>query len=93
MDTNKEKLISKSSATGTYEKTTIAGETVSAFVPVALSQDIIASLGTDSYDRLERADSAIEGLVGMGIVKEITGKRRDRVFVYDKYLHILSEGP
>lgn len=65
MDTNKENLISKSSATGTYEKTTIAGETVSAFVPVALSQDIIASLGTDSYDRLERANRALGRLDGI----------------------------
>jgi Fic family protein len=28
----------------------------------------------------------------LGIVKEITGKRRDRVFAYSKYLAVLSEG-
>ena len=28
----------------------------------------------------------------LGIVKEITGKRRDRVFAYSKYLDILNEG-
>jgi Fic family protein len=38
-------------------------------------------------------NSAVEGLAEIGIVKEITGKKRDRVFVYDEYLRILSEGP
>ena len=28
----------------------------------------------------------------LGIVKEITGKRRDRVFAYSKYLAVLNEG-
>src|SRR6056297_1674430 len=65
MDANEENLISKFSVTGSYEKTTIAGESVSAFVPVAFSQDIVASLGTDSYDRLERANSALGRLDGI----------------------------
>jgi len=65
MDANEENLISKFSVTGSYEKTTIAGESVSAFVPVALSQDIVASLGTDSYDRLERANRALGRLDGI----------------------------
>ena len=38
------------------------------------------------------ATRAMELLVGKGIAREITGKRRDRLFVYDKYLAILDEG-
>jgi Fic family protein len=36
--------------------------------------------------------SAIEHLVGLKMVREITGKQRDRLFVYDKYLEQLQEG-
>ena len=36
--------------------------------------------------------SAMEALVHQGIAQEITGKRRDRLFVYDQYLSILNEG-
>ncbi|MCX6141330.1 MAG: Fic family protein [Candidatus Kapabacteria bacterium] len=35
---------------------------------------------------------AMEILTSMGIVREITGKQRNRVFVYDAYLGILNEG-
>ncbi|MDE0428206.1 MAG: Fic family protein [Caldilineaceae bacterium] len=38
------------------------------------------------------ATRAMELLVEKGIAREITGKRRDRLFVYDKYLAILDEG-
>jgi Fic family protein len=36
--------------------------------------------------------SALETLIKLKIVKESTGKRRDRLFAYPRYLHILSEG-
>jgi len=36
--------------------------------------------------------SAIASLGGLGIVREITGKQRDRAYVYDRYLQILDEG-
>jgi DNA-binding transcriptional regulator GbsR (MarR family) len=36
--------------------------------------------------------SAMEVLVELGIARELTGKRRNRLFVYDGYLGILSEG-
>ena len=36
--------------------------------------------------------SAMELLVSQGIAREITGKRRHRLFVYDQYLSILNEG-
>jgi hypothetical protein len=31
-------------------------------------------------------------LQGLGFVRELTGHRRNRVFAYDRYLAILSEG-
>ncbi|NLF30255.1 MAG: Fic family protein [Planctomycetes bacterium] len=36
--------------------------------------------------------SAIEAMETLGIVREITGKQRDRIYVYDPYLKILDEG-
>jgi Fic family protein len=38
------------------------------------------------------ASKAMQSLVDWGMVKEITGKRRNRVFAYSRYLAILSEG-
>src|ERR1700674_5373054 len=35
---------------------------------------------------------ALESLATLKIAKEATGKRRDRLFAYPRYLHILSEG-
>ncbi len=36
--------------------------------------------------------SSMESLVEMGLVRELTGKKRNRVFIYDEYLAALSEG-
>jgi Fic family protein len=36
--------------------------------------------------------SAMELLVELSIARELTGKRRNRLFVYDRYLKILNEG-
>ncbi|MEW6268233.1 MAG: Fic family protein [Thermodesulfobacteriota bacterium] len=38
------------------------------------------------------ASSAMELLIGLGIARELTGKRRNRLFVYGQYLAILNEG-
>ena len=38
------------------------------------------------------AARAVASLGGLGIVDEITGRRRDRVFAYRRYLDILNEG-
>ena len=38
------------------------------------------------------ASKAMLSLVEMGIARELTGQRRNRVFVYDAYLNILNEG-
>jgi Fic family protein len=38
------------------------------------------------------ASSAMEVLVELGITRELTGKRRNRLYVYSRYLAVLSEG-
>jgi Fic family protein len=38
------------------------------------------------------ASSAMELLAELGIAREITGKRRNRLFLYDSYLEALNEG-
>ena len=37
------------------------------------------------------AAKTIEGLRRLGVINEITGKRRDRVYAYEKHLKVLSE--
>lgn len=36
--------------------------------------------------------SAIASLEDLGVIREITGKRRDRAYVYDRYVRILDRG-
>jgi len=38
------------------------------------------------------ASSGMGLLTGLGIARELTGRRRNRLFVYDQYLSILNEG-
>ncbi len=38
------------------------------------------------------AASAMDLLVELGIARELTGKRRNRLFAYDRYLATLNEG-
>ena len=35
---------------------------------------------------------AVSALQALGIVREITGRKRERIFVYADYLNILNEG-
>ena len=41
---------------------------------------------------ISAATAAVNALVDLGIVREITGQRRNRLFTYSEYLSILSEG-
>ena len=34
----------------------------------------------------------MELMVELGVARELTGKRRNRLFLYDRYLAILDEG-
>ena len=38
------------------------------------------------------ASSAMQRLASLGIAREITGRQRSRLFVYDRYVAILNEG-
>ena len=38
------------------------------------------------------APTSVRHLTELGIVRELTGKERHRLFVYDEYLKILNEG-
>jgi Fic family protein len=38
------------------------------------------------------ASSAMDTLLELGVARELTGKRRNRLFLYDSYLAILNEG-
>jgi hypothetical protein len=40
----------------------------------------------------QTASKAMQLLVTSGIVRELTGRKRNRIFVYDAYLAILNEG-
>ncbi len=38
------------------------------------------------------ASKGMSLLAGLGIARELTGKRQNRVFVYDRYVEMLAEG-
>ena len=55
----------------------------------------LTKIGTAARDlklSVPTVTSALETLTKLKIAKESTGKRRDRLFAYPRYLHILSEG-
>jgi len=56
--------------------------------PLASVQDLCERTGLS----FPAVGSALELLAELGIVRELTGKRRNRVFAYDRYLAMLSEG-
>ena len=59
-----------------------------------MSQPILSVPAASRLTKLSfrTAASAMELLANEGIAREITGKRRDRLFVYDRYLSALGEG-
>ncbi len=56
--------------------------------PIASISDLSRRTAV-SYPTVARA---IEALASLGIVRELTGRKRDRVFAYDRYLAVLNEG-
>ncbi len=38
------------------------------------------------------AAKAIDALLQLGVLREITGKQRDRVYAYERYLDVLNRG-
>ena len=61
----------------------------------ALKSHLLLSLAATREETglsFQTTDSTMDLLVRMGIAREITGKRRNRRYVYDRYLTILNEG-
>jgi Fic family protein len=56
--------------------------------PILSMSDLCKSTGLS----FPAVSSAMERLAGKKITRELTGKRRNRLFVYDRYLAILNEG-
>jgi len=56
--------------------------------PISSMQEVCRITGLS----FPAAASAIDLLVELGIARELTGKRRNRLFVYERYLAILSSG-
>lgn len=52
----------------------------------------INDLATRTAVSYPTAAKTVESLITLGIVRELTGRRRRRVFAYDRYLAILNEG-
>jgi len=51
-----------------------------------------AALAKSSGVSMPSVNASLAALEDVGIVREITGRKRNRVFRYDKYLKILTEG-
>lgn len=56
--------------------------------PLANINDLASRAGI-SFPTASRAVAALERL---GILREITGRSRDRIYAYDRYITILNEG-
>jgi len=56
--------------------------------PFVTSNQLVEKIGLSA----PTVNAALADLKRLGIVTEITGKRRNRVFSYQSYLDILSEG-
>lgn len=56
--------------------------------PVTSMQELSKSTGLS----LPAVSAGLDVLVELGIARELTGKKRNRVFAYDRYLAILNEG-
>ncbi|MBS1986926.1 Fic family protein [Candidatus Dependentiae bacterium] len=57
-----------------------------------LPQVSVASVAQELSISAPTARNALKALETLGILKEISGKQRDKVYVYKKYLDVLEEG-
>jgi len=57
-------------------------------VPVLTVPEVVTETGM----HYQTANNAVSALEDMGIISEITGRGRNRTYVYRKYLDVLSEG-
>jgi Fic family protein len=56
--------------------------------PYVTAKRLVGSTGLTT----PTVNAALEDLRGLGLIEEVTGRQRGRVFVYTRYLAILSEG-
>lgn len=57
-----------------------------------LPQVTVPLLATDLSMSAPTARSALNHMLALGILEEISGKRRDKIYVYRNYLNILEDG-
>ena len=57
--------------------------------PIASIGEMAGRLGVS----LPSVTRAMEALLGLGVISEITGRRRNRVYAYDEYLSTLTRDP
>jgi DNA-binding Lrp family transcriptional regulator len=79
--------------TGRYETTSLSGETVRVFP--AFKERPLLTVGRISERTglsFPAANQAVSRLAELGIVREITGRRRERAYAYGQYVAILNEG-
>ena len=57
-----------------------------------LPQVTVPLLASELRMTAPTARSALKSMVDLGILEEVSGKKRDRIYVYRKYLDILEEG-
>ena len=56
--------------------------------PIVTIQTVCSRLGVS----FATARGALEKLVGIGVVRETTGRRRGRIYAYTDYLALLDRG-
>lgn len=56
--------------------------------PVLVLPEVVTRSGLS----FPAAAAAMDALEELGVVRELTGKKRNRVFAYSEYLRLLSEG-
>jgi len=52
----------------------------------------IAQAAAQTHLSFPAVSKAIDGLVRLGILREVSGRARDRIYAYSRYLTVLSEG-
>jgi Fic family protein len=57
-----------------------------------LPQVTVPLLSTELGISAPTARAALNHMIGLGILEEMSGKKRDKVYVYRNYLNILEDG-
>ena len=88
MRANKDSLTASSTTSGQYLESTVVGETVRAYIPAPLSAALIISIGEEHQKLIETSGRAAGSM--LQVHNELM--KRDRMYVYDRYLAALDEG-